>query len=236
MDVEPALAWLAVAGFPVARRSAVRRHPRQDRRHLSAPPTRSPGHSRPPGRNVLGFKPGIPVLGRRLRCALGCAGAGCKVGDVVNVVGTSTCIIATRAECRPDPRPVRHRAGQRRSSADGHRSRPFRHRRYLRCHCQARQHAASRNCPKAWSATAPGRRACCASPGTMATARCWCDPDLGGMTLGWNLPHTAQDELLRGDRGHRLPHPPHPRAHGARAACRSSASSMAAASRSTIPS
>ena len=30
----------------------------------------------------------------------------------------------------------------------------------------------------------------------MATAPCWSIPNLRGITLGWNLQHTAQDELF----------------------------------------
>ncbi len=66
----------------------------------------------------------------------------------------------------------------------------------------------------AWRATAPARPACSASPGTTATAPCWSTPNCGGVTLGWNLTHTAQDELFAAIEGTALPHPRHPRADG----------------------
>jgi len=39
------------------------------------------------------------------------------------------------------------------------------------------------------------------------------NPNPGGITVGWNLQHTAQDELFCGDRRHRVSHPGSSRSH-----------------------
>ena len=44
------------------------------------------------GREKLSLREGIPIR-LRLGCALGCDRAGCRTDDMVNVIGTSTCII-----------------------------------------------------------------------------------------------------------------------------------------------
>ncbi len=40
------------------------------------------------------------------------------------------------------------------------------------------------------------------------------NPELGGVTLGWRLTHTARGRVVRGHRGHRVPHARHTGAHG----------------------
>ncbi len=40
------------------------------------------------------------------------------------------------------------------------------------------------------------------------------NPELGGITLGWNLVNTAQDELFAAIEGNRLSYPHHPGAPG----------------------
>ncbi len=59
--------------------------------------------------------------GGSLRCSLGCAWSRLQRGDVVNVVGTSTCIIAI-AQSRACAGCLRCCAGERQSRADRNRS------------------------------------------------------------------------------------------------------------------
>src|SRR6185503_18608971 len=67
----------------------------------------------------LGLRAGIPIPVGAFDAHWDAIGAGVRPGDVVNVVGTSTCIIAVAED-------------------DGYRSWTFCHRRYLRCHRAAR--------------------------------------------------------------------------------------------------
>ena len=60
------------------------------------------------------------------------------------------------------------------------------------------------------------------------------NPELGGITLGWNLTHTAEGRIVRGHRRHRLPHPNYSRALESME-CAWIASSMAAASLRKTP-
>lgn len=52
------------------------------------------GESSPEWADKLGLRAGIPVPVGALDAHWDAIGAGCKVGDVVNVVGTSTCMMA----------------------------------------------------------------------------------------------------------------------------------------------
>lgn len=51
----------------------------------------------------LGLNAGIPVPVGALDAHWDAVGAGCRLGDVVNVVGTSTCIMAVSDACKPIP-------------------------------------------------------------------------------------------------------------------------------------
>ena len=141
-------------------------------------------------------------------------GAGCRIGDVVNVVGTSTCIMAITRRAGADPRRVRRGAGLDPSRQDRHRGGTLGDRRHLRCH----------------RADAPARRSRSLSTGlenyragqTGLLRLTWdngdrtvlVNPELSGVTLGWRLTHTAQDELFAAIEGHGVPHARHPGAHG----------------------
>ena len=122
-------------------------------------------------------------------------GAGCRIGDVVNVVGTSTCIVAMAEESglipgvcgvvpgSVDPALVGIEAGM---SATGD---IF--------------EAIARRAGTSVAALSEGLEAYTAGQ-TGLLRMTWDNgdrtvlvkSDLGGMTLGWNLLHTAQDELF----------------------------------------
>lgn len=153
------------------------------------------GHLSAPWAERLGLKAGMPVPVGAFDAHWDAIGAGCREGDVVNVVGTSTCIIAMgkRAELVPGvcgvvpgsvhPAYTGIEAGL---SAVGD-------------IFEAIARRAGTDVRKL-SEGLDGYRA-----GQTGLLRlCWDNgdrtvlvrPDLGGMTLGWHLTHTAQDELF----------------------------------------
>ncbi len=153
------------------------------------------GHLSPAWAEKLGLQPGIPVPVGAFDAHWDAIGAGCRVGDVVNVVGTSTCIIAMEEKpslipgmCGVVPGSVHPdfvgvEAGL---SATGD---IF--------------EAIARRAGKSVKELAVGLDAY--RPGQTGLLRLsWDNGDrtvlvnaaLGGVTLGWNLVHTSQDELF----------------------------------------
>ena len=63
--------------------------------------------------DALGLRAGIPIPVGAFDAHWDAIGAGCREGDVVNVVGTSTCIIAMEQRTGARPRRLRRRARQR---------------------------------------------------------------------------------------------------------------------------
>lgn len=142
----------------------------------------------------MGLAVGIPIPVGAFDAHWDALGAGCRPGDVVNVVGTSTCIIATaeKTELIPgvcgvvpgsvDPHLTGIEAGL---SAVGD---IF--------------EAIARRAGKKVKELASGLEAYKAGQ-TGLLRLSWdngdrtvlVNPQLGGVTLGWNLIHTAQDEL-----------------------------------------
>ena len=143
----------------------------------------------------LGLKPGIPIPVGAFDAHWDALGAGCREGDVVNVVGTSTCIIAMAKQTdlvpgvcgvvpgSVHPQYVGIEAGL---SATG----------------DIFEAIAKRAGVKV-SALAQGLENYRAGQ-TGLLRLSWdngdrtvlVNPELGGVTLGWNLIHTAQDELF----------------------------------------
>ena len=143
----------------------------------------------------MGLRPGIPIPVGAFDAHWDAIGAGCRLGDVVNVVGTSTCIIAMSTKSTLVPGVC----GVVRGSV----------------------HPSYTGIEAGLSATgdifdAIARRAGTTVPelsegletyksGQTGLLRLTWDngdrtvlvnPELGGVTLGWNLTHTAQDELF----------------------------------------
>jgi L-ribulokinase len=143
----------------------------------------------------LGLKAGIPIPVGAFDAHWDAIGAGCKEGDVVNVVGTSTCIIAMSHDARLVPGVCGVVPGS--------------------------VHPAFTGIEAGLSATGDIFEAIARRAGTdvktlsqgLETYRAgqtgllrlsWdngdrtvlVNPDLGGVTLGWHLIHTAQDELF----------------------------------------
>jgi L-ribulokinase len=153
------------------------------------------GHLTPEWAEHLGLRPGIPIPVGAFDAHWDALGAGCREGDVVNVVGTSTCImaIAKKADLIPGvcgvvpgsvhPQLMGIEAGL---SATGD---IF--------------EAIARRAGVKVSALAQGLESYRAGQ-TGLLRLSWdngdrtvlVNPELGGVTLGWNLIHTAQDELF----------------------------------------
>ncbi|MEZ5401426.1 MAG: ribulokinase [Bryobacteraceae bacterium] len=143
----------------------------------------------------LGLRPGIPIPTGALDAHWDAVGAGIRAGDIVNVIGTSTCIMAIseRAVLIPGlsgvvqgsvhPKMAGYESGL---SATGDLF-----------------DAIARRAGSTAGALAQGLESYRAGQ-TGLLRFAWdngdrtvlVNPELGGMTLGWNLMHTAQDELF----------------------------------------
>ncbi len=153
------------------------------------------GHLAPAWAEKLGLKAGIPIPVGAFDAHWDAVGAGCREGDVVNVVGTSTCIIAMgeKAGLIPgvcgvvpgsvDPALVGVEAGL---SAVGDIFEAI----ARRAGTDVRTLSAGL---EAYSAGQTGLLRLSWDNGDRTVL---VNSELGGITLGWNLLHTAQDELF----------------------------------------
>ena len=67
--------------------------PRKTCKASTQPPIKSPARFRPNWAEKLGLKAGIPIPVGAFDAHWDAIGAGCRTDDMVNVIGTSTCII-----------------------------------------------------------------------------------------------------------------------------------------------
>jgi L-ribulokinase len=143
----------------------------------------------------LGLRPGVPIPVGAFDAHWDALGAGCKEGDVVNVVGTSTCIIAMaqKTELIPgvcgvvpgsvDPKLTGIEAGL---SAVGDIFEAI----ARRAGTNVKQLAQGLESYK------PGQTGLLRMSWDNGDRTVLVNPELGGVTFGWNLLHTAQDELF----------------------------------------
>ncbi|MBM6592477.1 ribulokinase [Microvirga pudoricolor] len=143
----------------------------------------------------LGLKAGIPIPVGAFDAHWDAIGAGGRVGDVVNVVGTSTCIIAMAPEVglipgvcgvvpgSVDPGLVGIEAGL---SATGDIFEAI----------ARRANVSIRDLAKGLEAYRAGQTGLLRLTWDNGDRTVLVNADLGGITLGWNLTHTAQDELF----------------------------------------
>ena len=153
------------------------------------------GHLAPQWAEVMGLRAGIPIPVGAFDAHWDAIGAGCREGDVVNVVGTSTCIIAIEPKatlipgvCGVVPGSVHpmYTGVEAGLSATGDIFDAIAKRANIKIaelsrgleHYRAGQTGLLR---VSWD---NGDRTILVNP------------ELGGITLGWNLIHTAQDELF----------------------------------------
>ena len=122
-------------------------------------------------------------------------GAGVRLGDVVNVVGTSTCIMAIGEKPTLIPGVCGVVPGSIHPGSHRHRGGAFGHRRHFRRHRAPRGHhrgGALRGLER-YRAGQTGLLRLTWDNGDRTVL---VNPELGGVTLGWRLTHTAQDELF----------------------------------------
>ncbi len=153
------------------------------------------GHLSSRWADELGLKAGIPIPVGAFDAHWDALGAGCREGDVVNVVGTSTCIIAMAKETDLIPGVCGVVPGSVHPQFTG-----------IEAGLSATGdifEAIARRAGMKVSALAQGLENYRAGQ-TGLLRLSWdngdrtvlVNPELGGITLGWNLIHTAQDELF----------------------------------------
>ncbi len=143
----------------------------------------------------LGLRAGIPVPVGAFDAHWDALGAGCREGDVVNVVGTSTCIVAMakKAELVPGvcgvvpgsvhPQYTGIEAGL---SATGDIFEAIARRAGMKV----------AELSKGLESYRAGQTGLLRMSWDNGDRTVLVNPELGGVTLGWNLVHTAQDELF----------------------------------------
>ncbi len=153
------------------------------------------GHLSPPWAEQLGLRAGIPIPVGAFDAHWDAIGVGCRVGDVVNVVGTSTCIIAMEPHatlipgvCGVVPGSVHPdfagvEAGL---SATGDIFEAI----------ARRAGTKVKDLAKNLGSYKPGQTGLLRLSWDNGDRTVLVNADLGGVTLGWNLLHTAEDELF----------------------------------------
>ncbi len=153
------------------------------------------GHLAPEWAEKLGLRAGIPIPVGAFDAHWDAIGAGCREGDVVNVVGTSTCIIAIGERAgliegvcgvvpgSVDPALVGVEAGL---SAVGD----------IFNAISQRARTDVRALSQGLDQYRPGQTGLLRLAWDNGDRTVLVNSELGGVTLGWNLLHTAQDELF----------------------------------------
>ncbi len=153
------------------------------------------GHLSPEWAKKMGLRAGIPIPVGAFDAHWDAIGAGCKEGDVVNVVGTSTCIIAMQGKTALIPGVCGVVPGSVHPAFTG-----------IEAGLSATGdifEAIARRANVTVSELSQGLEKYQAGQ-TGLLRLSWdngdrtilVNPELGGLTLGWNLVHTAQDELF----------------------------------------
>jgi L-ribulokinase len=153
------------------------------------------GHLSPEWAQKLNLQSGLPIPFPELDAHSDAVGAGIRLGDIVNVLGTSTCIMALSEHAAPipgvsgvversiHPNLVGIDAGL---SACG-------------AVFDAIANRSGRNLAALCQDIAdyrPGQTGLLRLPWDNGDRTILADPNLRGLTLGWNLSHTAADELF----------------------------------------
>ena len=153
------------------------------------------GKLSPPWAEKLGLKAGIPIPVGAFDAHWDAIGAGAKEGDVVNVVGTSTCIIAYAPKARlipgvcgvvPGSVHPQYTGIEAGLSATGD----------IFSAIARRAGTTVEELSKGLERYRAGQTGLLRMTWDNGDRTVLVNPLLGGMTLGWNLQHTAQDELF----------------------------------------
>ncbi len=152
------------------------------------------GHLAPQWAGALGLRARIPIPVGAFDAHWDAIGAGCREGDVVNVVGTSTCIIAMQKQatlvpgvCGVVPGSVhpQYTGVEAGLSATGDIFEAI----------ARRAGTKVAELSKGLEAYRAGQTGLLRLSWDNGDRTVLVNPELGGVTLGWNLIHTAQDEL-----------------------------------------
>jgi L-ribulokinase len=194
VDVESQVGRAAAGGVSVAvdpllcRRARQARRRIPDQRHLA-------GHLSPEWAEALGLRAGIPIPVGAFDAHWDAIGSNIREGDAVNVVGTSTCIIAMAREaqlvpgvCGVVPGSVHpgYTGIEAGLSATGD----------IFDAIARRAGTRSRRSLEGLDAYKAGQTGLLRLSWDNGDRTVLVNPELGGVTLGWNLVHTAQDELF----------------------------------------
>src|SRR5271154_6382674 len=153
------------------------------------------GHLAPAWAEKMGLRAGIPIPVGAFDAHWDAIGAGCREGDVVNVVGTSTCIIAMQKEsklipgvCGVVPGSVHpgYTGIEAGLSATGDIFEAIARRANVKVAELSRGLESYR----------PGQTGLLRLSWDNGDRTILVNPELGGITLGWNLVNTAHDELF----------------------------------------
>ena len=153
------------------------------------------GHLSPEWAQKLGLRAGIPIPVGAFDAHWDAIGVGCKEGDVVNVVGTSTCIIAMEqgnrlvpGVCGVVPGSVhpQYTGVEAGLSATGDIFEAI----------ARRAGTKVAELSKGLESYQAGQTGLLRLSWDNGDRTVLVNPELGGVTLGWNLMHTAQDELF----------------------------------------
>ncbi len=153
------------------------------------------GHLAPAWAEKMGLRAGIPIPVGAFDAHWDAIGAGCRQGDVVNVVGTSTCIIAMQGKttlipgvCGVVPGSVHpgYTGIEAGLSATGDIFEAIARRANVKVAELSRGLETYR----------PGQTGLLRLSWDNGDRTVLVNPELGGITLGWNLVNTAQDELF----------------------------------------
>ncbi len=153
------------------------------------------GHLSPEWAQKLGLRAGIPIPVGAFDAHWDAIGAGAQLGDVVNVVGTSTCIIAFAKDADLVPGVCGVVRGSVHPAYTG-----------VEAGLSATGDIFSAIAKRAGTDVAalsqgldqykPGQTGLLRLTWDNGDRTVLVNPNLGGITLGWNLLHTAQDELF----------------------------------------
>src|SRR6202046_1480491 len=153
------------------------------------------GHLSEKWATEMGLKAGIPIPVGAFDAHWDAIGAGCREGDLVNVVGTSTCIIAMAKKtelvpgvCGVVPGSVHpaYTGIEAGLSATGDTFEAV----------ARRAKTTVAELSQGLDAYKAGQRGLLRLSWDNGDRTVLVNPELGGVTLGWNLLHTAQDELF----------------------------------------
>jgi L-ribulokinase len=153
------------------------------------------GHLSPEWAQKMGLRAGIPIPVGAFDAHWDAIGAGCKQGDVVNVVGTSTCIIAMQKESKLIPGVCGVVPGSVHPGYTG-----------IEAGLSAtgdifeaiarRANVKVAELSQGLESYRPGQTGLLRLSWDNGDRTILVNPELGGITLGWSLVNTAQDELF----------------------------------------